>query len=357
MRRGGRGIQVKGLKIYQSGGIEYVYHRASGIKLPALNHPDFLRAYASAEKNAEPRAGKSIKKNGPQSLEAAANALLHSDHWAVLKPATQSNYRRILSKLICAGGHVQTRSIKKHHIESDIGKLSPNPANARLRVWRLMLKFAKERGLIEQDPSEQIKKRRIARTEGHATWTVEHVNQYRNHWPQGSAPRIAMEILCWTGARVVDARTLGPRMLDDGYLSFCQEKTGYDCAIPMERLPTGMWALNEDMDHMKAALGHAKGHLVWITTHNGKPRSQKGLSQWLSARASDAGLPAACTAHGLRKYRDNRLAEAGLTSLQMRSWTGQQDLKTLELYIQKANLRTILEGPKKEQKLSKSKNS
>lgn len=112
------------------------------------------------------------------------------------------------------------------------------------------------------------------------------------------------------------------------------------------------------MNHMQTALNHAKGSFsVEIVTHTGKPRSQKGLSQWLSAKATEAGLPKECSAHGLRKYRDTQLAETGLSSLQIRSWTGQQDLKTLEIYFRKANLRTILEGPKKEQKVSRSPNS
>lgn len=65
--------------------------------------------------------------------------------------------------------------------------------------------------------------------------------------------------------------------------------------------------------------------MIW----NGKPRSVKGLSQWMNAVASAAGLPDDCTAHGLRKARAAALAEARATASQIGAWTGHAGLSEI----------------------------
>ncbi len=214
------------------------------------------------------------------------------------------------------------------------------------------MEFAVHEGLVETDPTIGIRGRLTPKTDGHTPWTVKDIAKFREYWAVDSAPRIAMELFQWTGARVVDVMVMGPAQITDGYLFFTQEKTGFNCTLPLMILPDGMTALQTDLTHFQTSVRHATGHLVWVVTSHGKPRSQKGLSQWFSEKANEAGLATDRTAHGLRKYRDVRLAEAGLSTLQIRSWTGQQDLKTLELYIRDANLRAVLEGPKQERKLS-----
>ena len=49
------GVKLKGLKRYSVNGSNYVYHRASGTKLPSdipEDHPRFLEAYLKAENGA-----------------------------------------------------------------------------------------------------------------------------------------------------------------------------------------------------------------------------------------------------------------------------------------------------------------
>ena len=52
-------------------------------------------------------------------------------------------------------------------------------------------------------------------------------------------------------------------------------------------------------------------------------------------------LPSA--AHGLRKSRTIKLAEHGFTTLQLRSWVGHEDMKSLEVYIREANKKKVLQ--------------
>lgn len=53
----GRGrVKLKGLKRYSVNGVDYIYHRASGTKLPSdipEDHPQFLAAYLEAENGKE----------------------------------------------------------------------------------------------------------------------------------------------------------------------------------------------------------------------------------------------------------------------------------------------------------------
>lgn len=77
-------------------------------------------------------------------------------------------------------------------------------------------------------------------------------------------------------------------------------------------------------------------------TSTGRARSVKGLSQWISAAASAAGLPDDCTAHGLRKARAAALAEAGATASQIGAWTGHASLSEVSHYTKGADQKGVL---------------
>jgi integrase len=67
------------------------------------------------------------------------------------------------------------------------------------------------------------------------------------------------------------------------------------------------------------------------STKYGKPRSEKGFSNWISDAARAAGV-AGCSAHGLRKSAARRLAEAGCTVHEIMAITGHRSLKEVERY-------------------------
>ncbi|WP_411839064.1 hypothetical protein [Paracoccus sp. ME4] len=116
-----------------------------------------------------------------------------------------------------------------------------------------------------------------------------------------------------TGARCVDAVGLGwQRVSDDGWLSLVHAKTGGPATCPITALPG--WAAPLSADHALLLASVPRDRMIWIMTQNGKPRSVKGLSQWMSVAASAAGLPDDCTAHGLRQARAAALAKAGATA-------------------------------------------
>jgi hypothetical protein len=72
-----------------------------------------------------------------------------------------------------------------------------------------------------------------------------------------------------------------------------------------------------------------KAHLTYVTAY-GKPRSKFGLGNDFAKWATEAGLPARCRLHGLKKGAMRRLAEAGNTTLsEVQRYTHDADRKRL----------------------------
>lgn len=88
--------------------------------------------------------------------------------------------------------------------------------------------------------------------------------------------------------------------------------------------------------------------MVFLTTEKGHPRSAKAFGNWFVSAARAAGL-VGLSAHGLRKYRMNALAEGGASVLQMQSWVGHVTLEEVQRYTSKADRRRALLGGEQEQ--------
>ena len=349
MRRSRSGFRLKGLKRYSSGGVDYIYHRASGVRLPSLpeNDPAFIKAYMSAAEDTPKKA----QRAGAGSIEAVTSAYLVSQPFHDLSESYQSLIRRELMKLTGKGATVPFHQIRKQHIISDMKGLAPNAANKRLKAWRCLCKHAHgvHRG---DDPSEGIKAIPRKKTEGHTPWTKDDISRYRDYWNIDTPERLALELIYWTGARMSDAVRLGRGMVDsDGWLNFTQKKTGGSVSVPLDRTvpdfcdPTDLASLHQ-------AISSQAKHMTFIVTSYDASRSHKGASQWFARTARTAGITGK-TAHGLRKSRSISLAENGATTHQIGAWTGHESLAEVAHYTKNASKKRLLEGPKQERKLSR----
>ncbi len=141
------------------------------------------------------------------------------------------------------------------------------------------------------------------------TWTEEEIAQFEERWPIGTKQRLAFALLLYTGQRGSDVcRMTQPD--NHGRLRVVQQKTGAKLIITVHRdLRTVLDASPAD-------------HVTILTTAYGKPFSVKGFGQFVSAAISEAGLPARCKAHGLRKAAARRLAEAGCSANEIMAVTG-----------------------------------
>lgn len=317
------------------------YHRATRAKLPDLpeDHPDFIAAWLTqeGERPRQPVTGK------PGSIAAAVAALLASGRYLGASEAYRRVIHRHADSIREAYGHVAIAGLQAKHIRADLTKLPPNPANARLKAWRMLCAVAVEVSLISASPTDGIKRQPPPKTDGHLPWTRDHIDAFRAYWPIGSDQRLAFEILYWTGARISDAVRLSEGMVaSDGILTFTQSKTKGKANVPWT-CPVPDYADPQDRDLMHMALNaRTDRSLVLITTQFGKPRSIKAFGGWLAGAARKAGVDR--TAHGLRKNRLAALAEAGAPAMAIMSWGGHASLEEVQHYIDSADKRRILIG-------------
>jgi site-specific recombinase XerD len=82
-----------------------------------------------------------------------------------------------------------------------------------------------------------------------------------------------------------------------------------------------------------------------LATSFGKQFSDKGFSNYMAERISQAGLPDRCVTHGLRKAAARCQAEVGCSGKEIASITGHATLKEIERCTKAAEQRKLAEPP------------
>ena len=334
-------------------GNERLYYRPKGQKgvpLPDLprDHPNFLAAYVKAAGLSEPP----LNSHRAGTIGAGITAFLASDEYAMKSTGTRSHWRRALDTMRKNYGSGLLKHLTQQHIQKDLAKLKPHPANNRLKVWRAVCSWWVETGLLVQNPTERIKRKKVPKSDGFKFWTAEDVEAFRDHWPLHTPERLALELLHWTGARMSDAVRLTEGMIgQDGWLTYKQGKTGsevhvpFHVAAPSYSEPDGQTKLLAAMD------ARPTRHAVIIVTHFGTARSIKAASAWFAKAARAAGLEGK-SAHGLRKRRANILGQNAASDKQSAAWLGHESLAMVQHYSRGADLRKTIMGTSGEQKSS-----
>ena len=94
-----------------------------------------------------------------------------------------------------------------------------------------------------------------------------------------------------------------------------------------------------DLD--RAMKAYPANGLALIGSPNGRPMTRAGLSGMMRDAIKQAGLPAKCVSHGLRKAAMRRLAEAGRTDKQIAAVSGHKTLREVERYTAAADQRRL----------------
>lgn len=281
----------------------------------------------------------------PGSLAEAAARYKASHGFSLLVPKTRERYRAMLEHMIDLYGSAQVSGLQMPHVNKDLSAFEGHPRNNRMKMWRSFAKFLVAQYNIA-DPTIGIVKANVAKTDGHVPWSMDDIAAFRSAYGLSEMPRLAMELLYWTGARCGDAVKLGRgHITKDGWLSFKQSKTGGQVDIPFNRpLPAFAQVDAGDLRLLHAAIdAQPVKHMTYLCTARGASRSEKAVSNWFARKARDAGLQNR-TAHGLRKSRAIRWAQAGSSSLQIGAWTGHTSLGEIERYCRKYSRRAALTG-------------
>lgn len=317
------------------------YYRSRGKKTrlrETVGTPQFLDEYRRARAGTEP-----VEKvtAAPQTLRWLVEQYYKSAAYMGLAADTRTMRRRALDRL-CESlqgstprGQLPFAQMQRKHVIQirDERAETPEAAKNLLKFIRHMFNWALDAGHADDNPALNI--RNLASTsEGHHTWTVAEIEQYCRAHPIGTKPRLALELLLFTGVRVSDVVTLGKQMERDGWLYFTEAKNA--ARAPKRReLPI--------LPRLRRSLNSTpSGTLTYIVTTYGNPFTKKGFSNWFKKQCRAAGLDH-CSAHGLRKAGATIAAMNGATAHELMAIYGWKKLSEAERYTQAVDKRTLLE--------------
>jgi integrase len=304
------------------------YFRRPGFKrmaLPGLPwSPEFMSAYEAALAAARVEIGASRTVAG--TVNAVVIGYFGSAAFHNLAPASQRQYRGIMERFRRAHGDKRMAMLGRRHVKEMLDAKAGTPVAARdlLRCLRVLIRYAADIGLRDDDPTLGI---RIAmpKSGGFRTWSEDDIASFEAHYPLGSKPRLALALLLHTAQRRADVVRMGRQHIRDGVLSVRQQKTGTALAIPVTP------ALAAALDATPSE------HLTFLVTDRGQPFEPMAFTKWFRRCCDAAGLPKACSAHGLRKAACRRLAEAGCSANEIASISGHASLREIERYTRAAD--------------------
>jgi len=181
----------------------------------------------------------------------------------------------------------------------------------------------------KDDPTSGIPGIKLPKSRGHHAWTDAEIEQYRAYWPLGTQQRLVFEFVLETVSRRGEVIRLGPQHVKNGRIRIERTHGSADVDIPIS-------------PELQAACNSMpKAHLTYIVTAYGKPRSKYGLGNDFARWATEAGLPARCRMHGLKKGGMRRLAEHGNTTHELMAISGRRTLSEVQRYTDDADRKRL----------------
>jgi integrase len=304
------------------------YFRRSGFKrmpLPGLPwSPQFMERYQTAL-DGTPRMEIGAGRTVAGTVNAVVIGYFASAAFQNLAQASRRHYRGIIERFRREHGEKQIARLERRNVMAMLDAKAGTPAAARdfLGCLRLLIRYAMDIGLRESDPTSGIKLARH-KSDGFRTWSEEDIAVFESHFPLGTKPRLALELLLHTAQRRADVIRLGPQHLRGGLLSVRQQKTGKTLAIPVS-------------PPLAAALDATPSqHLTFLVTKDGKPFEAAAFTKWFRRCCDVAGL-SGYSAHGLRKAACRRLAEVGCSANEIAAISGHASLREVERYTRAAD--------------------
>jgi len=287
----------------------------------------FAESYEAAMKNAPRKIGE--ERTLPGSWSAVIAEYYESTGYQRLKDITKATYRNVLERFRKDFGDEPIAGLTPAILDGILDALAHKPgAQGTLRkVLRLVLKLAKRRRLIKDNPMDGLRLSRKP-VKGFIAWSEDDIAAYEAAWPSGTRERRALALLLYTGQRRADVVKMGRQHIKDGRIMVVQQKGDHELWIALHP------GLKSEID--KAP----KNELQLLTTQYGEPFSAAGFGNWFGEKARAAGLENR-TAHGLRKAAARRLAEAGCTPSQIMAVTGHQNLSEVTLYTASADQKRL----------------
>jgi integrase len=311
------------------GSVRYYFRRpgAKNVRLPGVpGSAEFMEAYAAAaagDKFGAERVGKPLVSG---SVAATVRSYLGSAAFAALAPDSKRTRRNTLERFAKEHGNKNIAGLQRAGVQNliDAKRSTPGAARNLLSALAVLMAYAVENGLREDNPTVGVKRPRL-RTEGFAPWSEEDIAAFESQHPIGTQARLAFSLLLYTAQRRGDIIRMGRQHLRNGVISVRQQKTGTELSIPvLAELQTVLDATPSE-------------HMTFLVTAKGAPFSVHVFSHWFAARCREAGLPKGRSPHGLRKAACRRLAEAGCSASVIASISGHKTLTEVARYCRSAD--------------------
>ena len=204
----------------------------------------------------------------------------------------------------------------------------PEAANSRVKALRRVFVFGTRKRYVRSNLARDIEYIRT-NSDGWHSWSPEELDKYEQHYLVGSKPRLALDLLQYTGSSRSDVIALGAQNIREGKIRYKRAKTGIEVELPIAE------ALRETIDTSSVI-----GTTTFLVTAFGKPFTPAGFGNWFRRRCNEAGLPQ-CSAHGVRKAAAARAAENGATTHELMAMFGWMTLKEAERYTKAAERKRL----------------
>lgn len=328
-------------------GNECVYVRRHGkrIRIRAQEGtPDFAAAYTAALALLEPHrdARAILSPHVKGTLGWLGARYFESREFARLAKASQRARRNCLEECFrdplsdkereqmgnCPLEFVSAQKIRRL---IDAKATQPGAAANRRKHLSALCGWGVDHDYLPHNPARDVRSRKTA-TNGFYTWTMADVEQFRERWPVGTKPMLALALLLFTGARRQDMVEFGKQHVRDGWLRYVPKKLLYK-RRDMSQKP---WL------PILAQIVEASpcGALTYLETSHGKAFTPAGFGNWFREQCDAAGLPM-CTAHGLKKAGATIAAENGATVHQLMAIFDWTTISQAEVYTRRAERKRL----------------
>jgi integrase len=317
-------------------GIRRRYFRRKGFKggpLPGpIGSPEFLDAY-QALMGGKP--APLARVHGAGSFGGLISAYYGWTEFTNLKASSKSLYRYALEPLPEKHGHRPRATMTRENligVIEKIGERAPGMANLTRAVLQKILKCALERNELRENPlAKKVTPYKIGT---HHTWTDAELEQFEANWPLGTRQRLAYALLFYTGQRSGDVVRMARGDISGGRIRVVQEKVRRGEPVTELKIK-----IHPDLARALKA-GPTKG-LNLIGDEHGRPIKRAALSHLMRVAIREAGLPARCVPHGLRKATLRTMAERGASSKRLAAVSGHKTTKELDRYTAAADQQTL----------------
>jgi integrase len=317
--------------------VRYYFRRRGekAIPLPGLpGSEEFMLAYQQALA-ALPEATIEIgaRRTQPGTIDALVVSYYRSGLWLHgMGEATRQPRRAIIERFRGKHGSKRVALLRRDHIEKMLGEIEkPHAKRHWLKAIRGLLKHAVPT-MIRDNPCDGIRVV-LPKSRGHHTWADDEITRFRAHWLLGTVPRLVMEFALETTSRCVEITRLGRQHVHNGRVKIARAKgSDYVDLLLTDDLRTAIEAMPKN------------DHLLFVAKNDGSPMTPNWLSKLFADWATEAGLPAHCRLHGLKKGGMRRLAEAGRTTHQLMAVSGHRSLSEVQRYTEAANRKRLADA-------------